>query len=88
MTIVSPRARLGGFFGPPWPSSPLVVLQKHWFSLCISTICQFGIQKTLVFLMYFNYLSISGLLTKQILQHVSNANPHGTDRFQGSTLLN
>ena len=46
-----------------------------------------GGQKALVFLMYFNYLPFWCPLATKIIQHVSNANPHGTDRFQSTTEL-
>ena len=46
-----------------------------------------GSQKSLVFLVYFNYVEFCRPLTTKTIQHVSKANPHGTGRFKGPTAL-
>ena len=46
-----------------------------------------GGQKTLIFLVFFNYLPFGRLLATNTIQHVSNANPEGTERFKGPSAL-
>ena len=47
--------------------------------------CQ--LDKPMVFLVFFNYLSFGRPLATKTIQHVSNANPEGTERFKGPSTL-